>query len=232
MKGKLIVIEGGDGSGKATQADLLYRRLNREGKPVYKVTFPDYDSPSSMLVKMYLQGQFGKQADSVNPYAASTFYAVDRFASYQMKWKTLLAQGYIIIADRYTTSNMLYQMIKISAPAARQAYLDWLWDFEFIKMGLPIPDIVILLDVPLAVTETLMAARQGKTGGETGDIHEKNRAFLQQCHAAYEELAHRYGWRRVACTTQGKMRSPQSIQEEVYTVVATALFDNREGHSI
>lgn len=144
MKGKLIVIEGGDGSGKATQADLLYRRLNREGKPVYKVTFPDYDSPSSMLVKMYLQGQFGKQADSVNPYAASTFYAVDRFASYQMKWKTLLAQGYIIIADRYTTSNMLYQMIKISAPAARQTYLDWLWDFEFIKMGLPIPDIVIL----------------------------------------------------------------------------------------
>ena len=149
MQGRLIIIEGGDGSGKATQTKLLQEHLQREGQSVRAVSFPDYDSDSSALVRMYLRGDFGADADAVNPYAASAFYAVDRFASYQMHWKSFLEQGGIVLADRYTTSNMLYQMIKFNDPADRRAYLDWLEDFEFGKMGLPRPDLVCLLDVPL-----------------------------------------------------------------------------------
>ena len=153
MEGNLFIIEGGDGSGKATQTAMLEERLRREGYDVCAVSFPDYDS------------------DAANPYAASTFYAVDRFASYQRRWKSILDRGGIVIADRYTTSNMLYQMIKFDDPAARRAYLDWLEDLEYRKMGLPEPKQVFLLDVPFAVTARLMAQRTGKTGGATGDIH-------------------------------------------------------------
>lgn len=221
MNGKLIIIEGGDGSGKATQTALLVKRLATEGQAVRAVSFPDYDSDSSALVKMYLRGDFGSDADAVNPYAASAFYAVDRFASYQLHWKSFLQDGGIVVADRYTTSNMLYQMIKINDPAARQVYLDWLWDFEFGKMGLPVPDMVILLDVPLAVTERLMAGRKGKTGGHTGDIHEANEGFLQKCHHAYDELAAKYGWQRIACADGLEMRSAEAIHNDVYQAVRT-----------
>ena len=216
MNGKLIIIEGGDGSGKATQTKLLVDHLKRDGVPVQAVSFPDYDSPSSALVKMYLGGEFGTDADAVNPYAASAFYAVDRFASYQMKWKDFLASGGIVVADRYTTSNMLYQMIKFDDPEQRSAYLDWLCDFEFGKMGLPEPDLVFLLDVPLDVTERLMAERTGKTGGATGDIHEKNEGFLRKCHDAYGELAQRFGWQRIDCAKDGQLRSVEEIHEDIY----------------
>ena len=156
MSGKLFIIEGGDGSGKATQTRLLYEHLQRDGRPVRAVSFPDYDSDSSALVRMYLRGDFGSDANAVNPYAASAFYAVDRYASYQRGWKDFFQAGGIVLADRYTTSNMLYQMIKFETPAERTAYLDWLEDFEFNKMGLPRPDQAFLLDVPLAVTEQLI----------------------------------------------------------------------------
>lgn len=221
MKGKLFIIEGGDGSGKATQTCLLTEHLQRDGYDVKSVSYPDYDSDSSALVKMYLRGDFSSDADAVNPYAASAFFAVDRFASYQMKWKAFYEQGGIVIADRYTTSNMLYQMIKIDDPAQRRAYLAWLEDFEFRKMGLPAPDKVFLLDVPLAVTERLMADRTGKTGGQTGDIHEKNEGFLAKCHAAYDELAQRYHWQRIACTEGGAMRTPEAIHQDLYGCLFT-----------
>ena len=197
MKGKLFIIEGGDGSGKATQTKLLTEHLKKDGYPVMAVSYPDYDSDSSALVKMYLRGDFGRDADAVNPYAASAFFAVDRF----------------------TTSNMLYQMIKIDDAARRKAYLDWLEDFEFRKMGLPEPDAVLLLDVPLAVTQGLMADRVGKTGGETGDIHEKNGQFLAKCHAAYDELAVRYDWTRIACAEGEKLRPIEEIHDDVYRCV-------------
>lgn len=222
-KGKLIIIEGGDGSGKATQTKLLAEHLQKDGRDVRSVSFPDYDSDSSALVKMYLRGDFGTDADAVNPYAASAFYAVDRFASYRMKWQRYYENGGLVLADRYTTSNMLYQMIKIEGRSEQDKYLDWLEDFEYHKMGLPEPDLVILLDVPLAVTEKLMAERQGKTGGATGDIHEKNAAFLKKCHAAYDVLAQRYGWQRLDCTANGKMRSIEAIHQDVYQIVASVL---------
>ena len=223
MKGKLIIIEGGDGSGKATQTRLLVEGLRKNGKSVKAVSFPDYDSESSALVKMYLRGDFGKDADAVNPYAASAFYAVDRFASYQMHWKQFLQEGRIVIADRYTTSNMLYQMIKIETQMEKETYLNWLEDFEFNKMGLPRPDCVILLDVPLEVTEQLMAQRVGKTGGQTGDIHERDESFLRRCHEAYDMLANKYNWYRIDCTLQQKMRSAEDIHKEVYQQVMRIL---------
>lgn len=223
MQGKLIIIEGGDGSGKATQTKLLQEHLQKDGKPVQAVSFPNYDSDSSALVRMYLRGDFGTDADAVNPYAASAFYAVDRFASYQMYWKSFLQNGGVVLADRYTTSNMLYQMIKFNDSAERSAYLDWLEDFEFGKMGLPRPDLVCLLDVPLDVTERLMAGRQGKTGGATGDIHEKNESFLHKCHDAYDELTDRYGWKRIACTENGRMRSIEDIHADLYRAVTAVL---------
>ena len=219
MKGHLIIIEGGDGSGKATQTELLRRRLAEDGQSVKAVSYPDYDSESSALVKMYLRGDFGTDADTINPYAASAFYAVDRIASYELKWKRFFKAGGIVLADRYTTSNMLYQMIKIPGKADQDAYLDWLWDFEFKKLGLPEPDAVILLDVPLEVTERLMSERTGKTGGTTGDIHEKDREFLRKCHAAYVGLAAKYGWYKVDCTREGVLRSPRAIHEDVYALV-------------
>ena len=219
MKGHLIIIEGGDGSGKATQTELLRRRLADDGQSVKAVSYPDYDSESSALVKMYLRGDFGTDADTINPYAASAFYAVDRIASYELKWKQFFKAGGIVLADRYTTSNMLYQMIKIPGKADQDAYLDWLWDFEFKKLGLPEPDAVILLDVPLEVTERLMSERTGKTGGTTGDIHEKDREFLRKCHAAYVGLAAKYGWYKVDCTREGVLRSPLAIHEDVYALV-------------
>ena len=166
-----------------------------------------------------MRGDFGTDDDTTNPYTASAFYAVDRIASYGLKLKLFFNACGIFLADRYTTSNMLYQMIKIPGKADQDAYLDWLWDFEFKKLGLPEPDAVILLDVPLEVTERLMSERTGKTGGTTGDIHEKDREFLRKCHAAYVGLAAKYGWYKVDCTREGVLRSPLAIHEDVYALV-------------
>jgi dTMP kinase len=224
-KGRLIILEGGDGSGKATQTLLLDKRLRQEGHTVKSISFPDYDSPSSALVKMYLHGDFGKSAEAVNPYVASTFYATDRFASYQLKWKDFLESGGIVLADRYTTSNMVHQMVKYNEPEKRQMFLDWLWDFEFVKFGLPVPQLVCLLDVPLAVSEKLMADRQAKTGGQTGDIHENDRQYLAKCHNAYAELVTKYGWQRVACADGMTMKSPLEIHERIYALVEPLVTD-------
>ena len=150
MNGKLIVIEGLDGSGKATQARALAEALQAQGKNVMQITFPDYASDSSALVRMYLGGQFGSHPDDVNAYAASAFYSVDRFASYKMKWGEFYREGGIVIADRYTTSNAVHQCSKLP-PEQWQEFLDWLFDFEYNKIGIPAPDRVIYLEVDLSL---------------------------------------------------------------------------------
>ena len=159
MSGKLIVIEAGDGSGKATQTALLFKRCSEAGKVVRQISFPDYDSPSSALIKMYLRGDFGFEATSVNAYAASLFYAVDRFASYQKTWRTFLEGGGIVIADRYVTSNMAHQAVKITDAVARKNFLAWLCDLEYEKLALPKPDKVIFLDMPPDAAQKLIAVR-------------------------------------------------------------------------
>lgn len=213
MKGTLIILEGIDGSGKATQAALLETALQDKGKQVLWVSFPDYASPSSALVKMYLAGDFGKDPGDVNPYAASLFYAVDRFASFRVKWKDFYESGGVVIADRYTTSNMVHQMTKYDDEKERNKFLSWLERTEYEELGLPQPDAVFLLDVPLALSEELVRARAEKGGSM--DIHEQHLDYLRRCHDAYQSLAHRYGWHCIACTDHGEMRKAEEISAEI-----------------
>lgn len=221
MKGTLIVLEGIDGSGKETQASLLEKKLKEKGREVMHISFPDYKSPSSALVKMYLKGDFGKNPEDVNPYAASLFYAVDRFASYRMKWKDFYQKGGIIIADRYTTSNMVHQMTKYEDKKARKDFLSWLEKTEYEELELPVPDLVILLDIPLAVSENLVKER-ARQGGSM-DIHEQHLDYLRKCHDAYQELVSLYSWKRIPCTEEGKLRTIEDIGKDVEKAAAEVM---------
>ena len=211
--GKLIVIEGLDGSGKATQAKLLAAHLQQSGKQVMEITFPDYASDSSALVKMYLAGQFGQKPDDVNAYAASSFYAVDRYASYKMAWGSFYKAGGIIIADRYTTSNAVHQCSKLPQEQW-DAFLQWLFDYEFKLLGLPAPDKVIYLQVDPAVSQKLMTGRYH--GDESKkDVHEKDVEYLARSRTAAEYCAEKLGWSTVHCSNGDTMRTIEQIQAEV-----------------
>lgn len=218
--GQLIIIEGGDGSGKATQTAKLLERLQAEGYKARSVSFPNYHSPAAEPIKMYLRGDFGKEASSVNAYVASTLYAIDRFASFRQDWQRFYEEGGIIIADRYTTSNMVHQMIKYTDLEERKIFLQWLDQLEYDLYGLPRPNAVILLDMPLSLSEALLAERTGKTGGNTGDIHEQDRSHLIAVHDAYDMLVSTYDWHRVHCENENdQLRTIDDIHEEVYGIV-------------
>lgn len=215
MSGRLIVIEGLDGSGKSTQLQLLRERMTGE---VRFVKFPDYDSDSSALVKMYLSGQFGTDPNKVNAYAASAFYAVDRFASYRTSWGDDYDRGATILCDRYATSNAVHQASKLEGNE-RDSYLDWLYDFEFNKLGIPKPDAVIFLDMPVDVSQRLMTGRyQGDEGKK--DIHERDVAYLEHCRKAALYAANRLGWSVVSCAPDGVVRSREDISEEIFSIVS------------
>ena len=225
--GQLIIIEGGDGSGKATQTAKLLERLQAEGYKARSVSFPNYDSPAAEPIKMYLRGDLGKEASSVNAYVASTLYAIDRFASFRQDWQRFYEDGGIIIADRYTTSNMVHQMIKYTDLEERKTFLQWLDQLEYDLYGLPRPDAVILLDMPLSLSEALLAERTGKTGGNTGDIHEQDRSHLIAVHDAYDMLVSTYDWNRVHCGNENdQLRTIDDIHEEVYGIVKQYIDDN------
>ncbi|MTI58917.1 MAG: thymidylate kinase [Firmicutes bacterium] len=212
MNGKLIVIESGtDSSGKATQTDKLYQRLKKESYNIKKIQFPDYQSRSSELVKMYLNGEFGSKPGDVNSYAASTFYAVDRYASYQLKWKKDYQDGKIILADRYTTSNMVHQASKIKDLKEKEEYLDWLYDLEFNRFLLPEPDLVIFLDVPPEKSRALMDKR-----AEGKDIHEQDINYLSSTYDNACWLAEKYKWQVIDCVRGNIMRTVEEIHEEIY----------------
>lgn len=225
QEGLLIVIDSGsDGSGKQTQTALLYQRLINEGHRVMKVDFPNYQSDSSALVRMYLNGEFGKDAEAVNPYSASTFYAVDRFGSYQTIWKDFYLNGGIILADRYTTSNMIHQTAKFDTEEEKQAYLDWLYDLEFVKMGLPVPNQVLFLDVPVDISLQLMKERLNKINGSmTKDIHEGNEQYLRKSYENACQVAEKYGWVHIACTEGSSMKSIEDIHETIYAQLLPTL---------
>lgn len=219
-KGKLIIVESGsDGSGKATQTKILYDKLVSNGYNVRKITFPDYDSPACMPVKMYLSGEFGKDPSDVNAFVASTFFTVDRFASFKKDWEDFYNNGGIILSDRYTTSNMVHQAVKMDKEE-RDAYLDWLTDLEFNKFGLPVPDAVVFLNVEPKVSQDLMKNRLNKfTGEEEKDIHENNAEYLLNSYNNSLEIADKYGWIKVNCTKNGNMRSIEDISDEIYSNV-------------
>ena len=213
MRGKLIVIEGLDGSGKATQSSLLYEKLLTAGKPVRKVSFPAYESDSSALVKMYLAGDFGKDPGDVNAYAASTFFAVDRFASYKQNWGKFYEEGGIVIADRYTTSNAIHQCSKLPREEW-DGFVEWLFNFEFNLMGIPAPDKVIYLKVDPAVSQKLMTKRyQGDESKK--DIHESNLAYLEKSRQAAQYCADKLGWETIQCDDGENMRSIEQIHKNI-----------------
>lgn len=227
-KGKLITIEAGDGSGKATQTKALYDRLLAEGYQVLKVEYPDYQSESSALVRMYLGGEFGQQAENVSAYGASAFFTVDRYASYLLKWRQAYEAGWIILADRYTTSNMVHQAVKLKDSAEREEFLTWLWDFEFGRLQLPVPDRVIYLDMPPEISDRLINSRAAKDSSRQKDIHEKDTSYLHHCHRAYNEVAEKYGWVKISCAQQGNLRTVQDIHEDVYQAVKEILRDEND----
>ena len=211
--GKLIVIEGTDGSGKSTQFKLLCQRMEAEGHAFQKLVFPQYSEPSSALIRMYLGGEFGTKPSDVNAYAASAFYAVDRYASFKKVWGDWYDQGGLILSDRYTTSNAVHQASK--EPVEKQeAFLKWLYDFEYTKLGMPAPDLVIYLDVPTDFTEAMMRKRESDTNTHAY-IHEQDLQYLATCRRTGKMAAEYYGWTVIQCVRDGKMRSIEDIHEEI-----------------
>ena len=221
MSGKLIVFEGTDGSGKATQSKLLFERLQREGIDCRKLNFPRYGEKSAALVELYLGGAFGTHPSDVNAYAASTFYSVDRYASYKQDWGKYYEAGGLLIADRYTTSNAVHQAGKLP-DGEREKYLDWLFGFEYGLLGLPEPSLVFYLDVPTELTEKMMREREQATNTKA-DIHERNDKYLHQCREVARQAAAYFGWTVVSCVKDGKLRSIEDIHEELYSYVKKCL---------
>ena len=221
--GKLIVIEGTDGSGKSTQFRLLTNRLEAENRRFQKLVFPQYAEPSSALIRMYLGGEFGTKPSDVNAYAASAFYAVDRYASYKKVWGQWYENGGLILSDRYTTSNAVHQASK-EPEENRHEFMKWLYEFEYDRLGLPRPDLTIYLDVPTDFTEKLLRHREADTDTKA-DIHEQDMTYLATCRRTGKTAAAFYGWTVIECVRDGSMRSIEDIHEEIYRHVAACLED-------
>lgn len=217
MAGKFIVIEGLDGSGKATQTEILKKSFESEGKKVKKLTFPDYDNLSSALVKMYLGGEFGDNPDDVNAYAAAAFYTVDRIASYLKFWKEDYENDSYILADRYATSNIIYQMSKLPE-SEWDDYIAFQEDFEYNKIKVPKPDLVVYLDVEPDVSQKLMSKRYAGDENKK-DLHEKNVNFLLECRKSALYAADKLGWVKVSCTENGEMKTREEIADEIKAVI-------------
>src|SRR5680860_808789 len=223
MKGKLIIIEAGDGSGKATQTDKLFQRLLLEKFKVRKIEFPNYASESSALVKMYLNGEFGTDPDTISPYIASAFYAVDRYASFKKEWETFYQEGGIILADRYTTSNMVHQAAKIDEDSEKNKFIDWLYDFEYNIFGLPVPDYVVFLDMPPEFSFGLISKRASKALDVRQDIHEADEKYLIKSYNNANCIASKYNCQKVMCLRNNSLKTIEEIHEEVYRCVIAEL---------
>ena len=218
MRGKLLVLEGTDASGKSTQFERLCQALDERNISYRRLVFPRYQEESSALIRMYLNGKFGSHPDDVNAYTASTFFAVDRYASYQTEWKDYYENGGLILADRYTTSNAVHQASKLEGEE-QENYLNWLFDFEYHIMGIPAPDQVFFLDMPTEAVRNLLEHRQGKTQ----DIHEKDIPYLKKCYETASRLADRFGWHRIRCTQGNAIRSIADISDELVAAVCSAI---------
>lgn len=221
MKKKLIVIEGLDGSGKSTQIAYLVKKFKEQNIDYKQIKLPNYESDSSKLVKMYLAGEFGKNPEDVNCYAASAFYAVDRFASFKTIWKKEYDEGKLIIADRYTTSNAYHQMIKQSENSW-DTFLKWLEDFEYNKIGIPKPDLVIYLDMPVDISQNLMSNRYCGDEGKK-DVHEANVSYLKSCRKAALYASKKLEWKIISCSADNKPRLIDDIGEELFNIVKEIL---------
>lgn len=221
--GILIAIDGVDASGKQTQSQLVYEKLSAAGINVRLVSFPAYHSDSSVLVKMYLNGDFGSKPEDVNAYAASTFFAADRFASFRRDWKQDYDNGYVIIADRYVQSNMIHQASKLK-PEEKKAFIDWLYDLEYRVYGLPQPDVTIFLDMPPEKAAELMAERANKIDqSSTKDIHERSVDYLKASYDNALQIAGGFGWKHVSCTYKNDIRTIEDINNEIMNIVTDTI---------
>lgn len=224
--GKLIIIEGIDGSGKQTQTNLIYNKLTLllGIEKIKKLSFPNYESKSSEPVKMYLSGEFGKNVEDVNAYAASILYSVDRFASFKTEWENFYNGGGVIISDRYTTSNMIHQASKIRDDSEREKYLKWLIDLEWNKIAIPKPDLVLFLDVPFEVSQRLIEERKNKiTGDNKKDIHENNTEYLKNSYNIAKNLSEKYNWNVISCVENDKLKSIEDINNEIMNEIKKIL---------
>ena len=223
--GKLIVIEGTDSSGKETQTKKLYERLAAEGMDVMKITFPNYESPACAPVKMYLAGEFGSSALSVNPYPASAMYAIDRYASYKKDWENFYKSGGIVITDRYTQSNMIHQGSKIDSQEEKENYMKWLVDLEFNKMEIPKPDMILFINMPFEFAQELMKNRENKITGEMKkDIHEKDKEYMKKSYINACEIAKSEGWTEILCVKDGKLKTIEEISDDIFNIVKNEVF--------
>jgi dTMP kinase len=222
----LIVIEGTDGSGKATQTALLVEKLKQAGKQVEMFDFPQYGQKSAALVEEYLNGKFGT-ADEVGPYRASIFFACDRYAA-SFRMRELLSKGTIVIANRYATTNMAHQAGKIRDPEERDAFLEWENNLEFGIFGIPKPDKVIVLHVPPEIGQTLVGLKKGAErkyleDGKKQDIHEADINHLRNASEAYLYSAKKYGWEIIECAPGGKLKTIEDIAAELWGKVSALL---------
>ncbi|MDO5448319.1 MAG: deoxynucleoside kinase [Clostridia bacterium] len=219
--GKLIVIEGLDGSGKSTQTELVLKYIESQGTEVHQIKLPDYGSESSALVRMYLGGEFGNKPTDVNAYAASSFYAVDRFANFVTKWKDDYESGKVILADRYATSNAAHQMTKLSK-SDWDEYLNWLEDFEYVKIGVPKPSLVVFLDMPVEISQKLMTSRYNGDEGKK-DVHEADVSYLLACREAGMYAAEKLGWSIIKCYEGDEPRAIDAIAADIEALVAKVI---------
>lgn len=220
-KGKLIVLEGIDGSGKSSQYRRLCARMEKDKIAYNHIVFPRYDKESSALIRMYLNGEFGDKPGDVNPYAASAFYAVDRFASFRTDWGEKYENGGLILSDRYTTSNAVHQGSKLP-DSELEYFFSWLSDLEYVKMGLPKPDLVIYLDVDLDTSLSRMRRREER-GLSSADIHEKDNSYLARCIRTAAMAADFYGWRRIPFMKNGRERELEEKNDEIYSIILDAI---------
>jgi dTMP kinase len=211
--GKLFVIDGLDGSGKSTQFELLQKDLELKSIKYKAISFPDYEQPSSSLVKMYLNGDFSSSPDGVNAYAASSFYAVDRYSSYKLFWEENYKNGDFILASRYTTSNAIHQMVKLDE-SEWDNYLQWMEDYEYNKLMLPKPDCVVFLDMPVEVSQKLLSKRYNGDNNKK-DIHESDVEYLKNCRNAALYSAKKLGWVVIECSRNGEPLSIEQIHNKL-----------------
>ncbi len=217
MQGSLVVIEGLDGSGKSTQFEIVDKLLSEKNISHKSISFPDYDNPSSALVKMYLSGEFSKNAADVNAFAAASFYAVDRYASYKLYWEKAYKSGDLILASRYVTSNAIYQMVKCEK-SEWDSFLDWLFDYEYERLGLPRPDSVIFLDMPISVSQKLLSARYDGDENKK-DIHEVDVEFLKRCREAALYTAEKFNWSIIQCSDGENPFPKEKITSEIMKII-------------
>lgn len=220
-EGKLIVLEGIDGSGKSAQYRRLCARMEKDGIDYTHIVFPRYDKPSSALIRMYLEGQFGQNPNDVNAYTASAFFAVDRYASYREEWGRRYQEGGLILSDRYTTSNAVHQGSKLPDDELPE-FFQWLADLEYVKMGLPRPDLVIYLDVNIELSLARMKRRQEKNHTHA-DIHESDEAYLRRCLSVADRAADFYGWTRIPYLKDGAERDVDEKNAEIYRLLLSHL---------